>query len=246
MVVKTLPENRPSLLDTEPSVGDLVLRVGNGSRSGQIVRLKSAKCTIGSGPYCTLRLRAYGISPLHCLIVRGRMSTVVRRWTADTRLNHQSFTDAMLSTGDRLSIGPVELEVMSLGAKPTPIEVSEEKKSIDAKAETESRLEEQRKALALEADRRRLDELAASLDDRQASLSTQAEHLDAQLADLQMHRQQWQTEQDEARRQLDEQQEQFSVRLAELESQELALAEERPRREARRDEAARQTATHEE
>ena len=84
-----------------------------------MVRLKSAKCTIGSGPRCTLRLRARGVSPLHCLIVRGPMAAVVRSWAADTRLNHQSFADAALSPGDRLGIGPIELEVVSIGVEPT-------------------------------------------------------------------------------------------------------------------------------
>ena len=49
----------------------LTLRVANGSLQGKIVRLQSAKCTIGSAPGCTLRLRGAGLYPVHCLIVRG-------------------------------------------------------------------------------------------------------------------------------------------------------------------------------
>jgi hypothetical protein len=103
----------PSVLET--ASGDLVLRVCGSTRHGQIVRLRSAKCTIGSGPRCTLRLRARGVRPIHCLIVRGSHGTVIRRWSPDTRLNGGAFTDAELVAGDRLSIGTIELEVLDAG-----------------------------------------------------------------------------------------------------------------------------------
>jgi len=102
-----------SLLDAPG--GDLVLRVCGSSRHGQIVRLKSTKCTIGSGPRSTLRLRARGVRPMHCLIVRGSSNTVIRRWSPDTRLNGRVFADAELNGGDRLAIGAIELEVLDPG-----------------------------------------------------------------------------------------------------------------------------------
>lgn len=54
---------------------------------------------------------------MHCLIVRGNRRTVVRRLGLDTRLNGRTFGDAELLAGDRLSFGPVELEVV---ASPPP------------------------------------------------------------------------------------------------------------------------------
>jgi len=95
--------------------GELVFRVRGPSRQGQLVRVRSPKCTIGSGPQCTLRLRAPGVRAVHCLILRGRATTLVRRWAPDTRLNGRAFQDQALEPGDLLSIGPVELEVVSLG-----------------------------------------------------------------------------------------------------------------------------------
>ena len=50
---------------------DLCLKVVNTKRAGQIVRLASPKCTIGSARDCTLRLRAVGVHPLHCLVLCG-------------------------------------------------------------------------------------------------------------------------------------------------------------------------------
>lgn len=109
---------------SDTAAEDLVLKVRGSSRDGQVLRLKSPKCTIGSGSRCTLRLRARGVRPIHCLVVRGSSSTVVRRWSPDTRLNGRTFTDAELVRGDRLSVGTIELEVLGAGrpASPDPAE----------------------------------------------------------------------------------------------------------------------------
>ena len=40
---------------------ELILQIRGGPRDGQAVRLRSAKCTIGSGPDCTLQLLAAGV-----------------------------------------------------------------------------------------------------------------------------------------------------------------------------------------
>lgn len=97
------------------SVGELVLSVLGGPRHGQIVRIRSPKCSIGSDRRCTLRLRARGVLPMHCLIVRGCAGAYVRRWSPDTRLNGGGFDDAMLRPGDRLSVGPVEFTIVHTG-----------------------------------------------------------------------------------------------------------------------------------
>lgn len=91
----------------------LSLRVRGGPRDGQIVKLADTKCTIGASPGCTLRLRGKDVRPVHCLIVRGRANTVVRRWSPDTLLNGETFDDRPLTLGDRLRCGPVEFEVVN-------------------------------------------------------------------------------------------------------------------------------------
>ena len=81
-------------------------------RHGQVVRLAAPKCTIGSAEGCTLRLRAAGVRPLHCIILRGSHGTAIRCWARDTRLNGLPFGDSLLAPGDRLSIGPIEFDVL--------------------------------------------------------------------------------------------------------------------------------------
>jgi hypothetical protein len=89
-----------------------MLRIRGTSRDGQVVRLRSAKCTIGSSPDATLRLVARCVRPIHCLILRGEGGTFIRRWSGDTLLNGGQFSEAPLSPGDRIAVGPIELEVV--------------------------------------------------------------------------------------------------------------------------------------
>ena len=114
MATSTLPETSAFA----PATGPMVLRVRGPGRPKQVIKLHAPKCTVGSGRECTLRLRARGVAAVHCLIVRGKMRTVVRRFRGDTRLNDADFSDTELRPGDRLAIGPVELEVLRTGSEP--------------------------------------------------------------------------------------------------------------------------------
>ncbi|MDX1945416.1 MAG: hypothetical protein SFU86_08405 [Pirellulaceae bacterium] len=99
-------------------VEPLALVVRGGEHDGCEIRLRAAKCTIGSAPGCTLRLRSPGVSPLACWILRGPGGTVVRRRASDTQLNGGAFRDAPLAPGDCLRIGSVKLEVLSCSVAP--------------------------------------------------------------------------------------------------------------------------------
>lgn len=105
-----LPTRRRSRLLGGPP-GPLTFSVLTGEHQGRQIQLRGAKCTIGSARGCTLRLRARGVQPLHCWILRGAGGTIVRRRHRDTALNGHTFDDAPLSPGDRLRIGSIELEV---------------------------------------------------------------------------------------------------------------------------------------
>jgi hypothetical protein len=82
------------------------------------VSVADTKCTIGSGSRSTVRLRTAGVQPLHCLIVNSPDAASVRRWSAGTQLNGADFDDAPLADGDRLQLGPVAIEVVSIGSAP--------------------------------------------------------------------------------------------------------------------------------
>ncbi|MBA4018394.1 MAG: hypothetical protein C0483_14605 [Pirellula sp.] len=97
--------------------GEFVLRITAGPQCGRLVRLSSAKCTIGSAPFCTLRLHGPEVQPVHCVILHGRGRSVVRRWSDATLLNDRTFDDLPLAAGDRLSVGPIELQVVELPGK---------------------------------------------------------------------------------------------------------------------------------
>lgn len=110
--------SKPSA-NIDAAAGDLVLRIRGTNRDGQTVGLRSSKCTVGSSPTCTLRIVARGVRPVHCLILRGKSATVVRRWCSDVRLNGRGFVDERLTPGDVLTIGPVGLEILEC---PAPVE----------------------------------------------------------------------------------------------------------------------------
>ncbi len=97
--------------------GEFVLRITAGPQCGRLVRLSSAKCTVGSAPFCTLRLHGADVQPVHCVILHGRGRSVVRRWSDATLLNDRTFDDMPLAAGDRLSVGPIELQVVELPGK---------------------------------------------------------------------------------------------------------------------------------
>jgi hypothetical protein len=111
---------------TDLPTSALTLRVCGTPQDGRLVRLNGVKCSIGSDSQCTLRLRAAGVSPFHCLIVRGPERTIVRRWSDDTRLNGEPFTAAMLHVGDHLTVGSVEFEVVDgIGSAASPDSVAD-------------------------------------------------------------------------------------------------------------------------
>jgi hypothetical protein len=128
----TFPTTEQKLLPTN----DLVLRICSEPNAGRLVRLKGAKCAIGSGEQCALRIRGAGISPMHCLIIRGPERTVIRRWAENARLNGETFSAAELKVGDRLTVGPVELEVLEGVVSATRCDQSDNVNA-DSRLETE-------------------------------------------------------------------------------------------------------------
>lgn len=95
-----------------PAIAPLRLRFRGGQHDGQVVRINSNKCTIGSAPNATLRLACPGVHPIHCLIMNGSGGTAIRSMSPDTLLNGETFDDAQLQAGDVLSAGPLQLEVV--------------------------------------------------------------------------------------------------------------------------------------
>jgi len=182
-----------SVLDT--TAGELVLRLHGSSHHGQTVRLRSAKCTVGSDTSCTLKLAGPGIAPVHCLILRGPAGAIVRRWSADTRLNGRSFHESLLAAGDRLSIGPVELEVLATDApndrRPSNEQAASAAPRIERQALQQERDQIQRERQEVEKQRAELDErreeMAAAMRElrtrqyeHETKLAEQWERLDAE------------------------------------------------------------------
>lgn len=220
--VPALRQDRQDGLTGRPA-GDLALRVCGSEYDGRIVRIRSAKCTIGSGRNCTLRLKARGIEPLHCLIVRGAQGMVVRRWARQTRLNGAAFFDSPLKVGDRLGIGALEFEVLPggetseestlsapdaarlaiLNERVVALDTQLDAQTQALQAELQRREELQRQ---IEAQTRELDELRRQVDEHKSARDVAEHQLAAMISVDELHRREaeWSAERDALQRQLDE------------------------------------------
>src|SRR5437763_1042887 len=102
--------------------GVMTIRVRSSGHDERLVRIRSPKCTVGSAAGCTLRLRAAGVGPLQCWILRGAQGTIVRLLHGTATLNGSRFDEAPLSVGDRLQMGSVELEMVACNEQlPAPL-----------------------------------------------------------------------------------------------------------------------------
>ncbi len=250
MVSSTTPVNSSAALPSHAEGEPLVLRILANRRAGQVVRLTSDKCTIGSGSHCTLRLVAREVKPLHCLILRGSARTVVRCWAPDTLLNGRAFRDAELNVGDRLAIGPIELEVLEPGgAYLDASETCASSPDSEPIQQRELRILAKRLRLANHRDRRRVQRLReaereiARLEVLQATASRQdaAVGVDLELeADREAfeHKcQAWEVSRKRVEAEIAEVAQRFNVHRTELEAKREAVDKDRDDWEAIRSEA---------
>ena len=222
-----------------PSSGDLWLRIVGTARAGQVVRLSAPKCTIGSADGCTLRLRAAGVRGVHCLILRGTRGTIARSYAAATRLNGQAFSDAPLVVGDRLKIGPIEMEVLASGDPDAHFE--NEASAMSAAASVANSVQDRRRheqATVARGRARRLVETVRRLRTELAQVQDQStaaaqNELDRQrlsdnhermLMAFRDERRQWETSCEVAERELAERRRMLDAATSELEAARQAVA----------------------
>jgi hypothetical protein len=179
---------------------------------------------------------------------------VVRRWHPDTRLNGHAFTEARLEPGDRLSVGPLEFDVLesllasegsevreATPAEPETGEVdgAESRCQLDALEALEAELDARQQALAEE--RRRWDvqreNAEAELRAQRETLKAQAAELETRRESLEEERQQHESDRPKAEAELRVQREELKAQTAELEAQRQSLEEERRRHESDRSKA---------
>ncbi len=233
---------------TDAELGELTLRIRGTSRNGQIVRLKSAQCTIGSSENCTLRLRAPGVGPCHCLIVRKPGETTILRKSSNTKLNGCDFSEAALRNGDLLEIGPLTLEIASIGGEPKTsalINRTSQSNIVPSAPQTEN------------LKTSKVDNESATTSAQVAPTHVQSEQgeniadaLRAEIAALQesgeKSRKTWQTEKESLQWQIDDRAKQFARRENELLERASELESRKSRWDAEREEMRRRMAELEE
>jgi DNA repair exonuclease SbcCD ATPase subunit len=113
MLTTELPS--ATILATAATSPASVLRLHGGTEDERLIPIPVGKWSIGSGPRCSIRLAYPGVQPLHCLITCDDQGLRVRRWADGILLNGVTFDEASLASGDRLTIGSIELEVVGTG-----------------------------------------------------------------------------------------------------------------------------------
>ena len=101
----------PDELRAEPTESKAPqLRLRRGGRVERTVPLSDGKFTIGSSARCHVQLPAAEAQPLHCLLSLEHGAAVATRWAAGVLVNGREFSKQTLTAGDRLSIGPWDIE----------------------------------------------------------------------------------------------------------------------------------------
>lgn len=106
MTSNDFPPGCIDVLDTRPR--GLLLRFPDGQQ--QRLEMPTDKATLGAGVGCAVPIRYPGVGPLHCVLFPVANGWRVRRWSSETLLNGGVFTEAAIEIGDRLQLGPVEVE----------------------------------------------------------------------------------------------------------------------------------------
>jgi hypothetical protein len=90
----------------------IILRPVREAKGLRAVSLPTGRHEIGSDPQCGIRLVAPGIELKHCEIIVRRDSVNVRAFSRFTWINDGVVKEGSLRAGDRLSLGPVEFEIV--------------------------------------------------------------------------------------------------------------------------------------
>lgn len=183
---------------------DLRLRVMGPDGSARAVRVTAQKCTIGSADSCSLALPGPGLHAVHCLIVRGARTTIVRNLSPGNTLNGEEFKDSRLQPGDQLRIGPFDIEVLS----------NRSRRRQRTRSRSRSRISNEFPALSLAA-----------------AIESRMNRLEEQLVDLQ--RQQTRKKIARLRRTIDQLAEQLELERAEFDEERLCWQGERQEFETR-------------
>lgn len=116
------------------------IKILQGSNAGKEIKLPVPKCVIGRGDDCHLRPQSDAVSRRHCVIITNESEVVVRDLNSrnGTFVNGERVgEEAVLLTGDKLQVGPLEFEMMidQTAAKPKRAKVSDIKEAVARTAE---------------------------------------------------------------------------------------------------------------
>ena len=112
-----------------------MLEISGNSTQPETVRVRAAKCTIGSADACTIRLNDPEVHAVHCVILRGRRqddrSSLGRHGLAERAL----VRDAELHVGDVVSFASIQIRVVADERQAADTELTEKLAAAEQRVE---------------------------------------------------------------------------------------------------------------
>lgn len=96
---------------SESGIEFRVTRAGTPARR---LRINSARCTLGSGAGCTVRLSDSDLRPLHAVVIREHGRILIRGYSVPIEVNGQATPEAQLTLGDVFRLGEYCFEMIDL------------------------------------------------------------------------------------------------------------------------------------
>lgn len=103
---------KPTDANPPANIAEFALHWTDANNRDDFVALANNRVKIGAGANCDIVLQDSERRPLQCLVVHGPRGVFARNWRADAALNGNSFTEAFLQPGDRMSFGNAQFELV--------------------------------------------------------------------------------------------------------------------------------------
>ncbi len=93
-------------------IGFIEFRVVRSGSPPRRMRLNTARCTLGSGDGCTVRLADSSLRPMHAVVLRDANRVLLRAYTVPIEVNGHLTGESFLHLGDTFVLGSYEFELV--------------------------------------------------------------------------------------------------------------------------------------
>jgi predicted nucleic acid-binding Zn-ribbon protein len=137
--------------DSQHSDTGIEFRVTRAGTPARRLRIHSARCTLGSGAGCTVRLSDSDLRPLHAVVIREHGRILIRGYSIPVEVNGEATQESELNLGDVFRLGEYCFEMIDLPAGATGDERSDHGSNVPVEGFAKPRNVDRSGAVASEA-----------------------------------------------------------------------------------------------